>query len=764
MAPKFSKPEAGEANKPAAPEVGLQCQKCGEPTTLSQSLPNGRNALRRNCLECVSTDKWLSRCLKKPKDDTEVEAESQKERRQKAEETKKALGAMSPTEKASWYCKKKEERRTQERSHKRTFGTAVGYVEETSATKLTDQDKDVFETSELWCARQLSLKKFDTLAEAEAAFKAECNKPGARTLTKRGQTLLASFHGVEVLSGQEHALTHGVRQRADLTEEADLPDFKNEVESRTQRAQWRLQADREAFMEGTLEAPSTLLNVAQDIKKAKAAEAELEAQWMESLEITAANKKSEKKPTEYVVKSVAVESMGMQAAMERACQAMNDCMSRQKAMQCSAAEESTQLETDVMREEAKDWEAQCEACLPKIVQDIDKQKGSWQQALARGTAANNAQQIHDAAVQVAKDLKEWLHGCQPLKEYKDLIKNWKSFLAKCKAQSKKKDKAATKAQSSAMSSTKLSGSSSWNTLLLCKQAVDAAMNKPELHADTGVAWSLDKDLLAVSPPQEALPVVFSEGQTRSYCDCMMENEYYKFQKVWVSEQVKKMGGNCFVSAQITKAVVSKKIGTVWTKLVGDTALVWAQTADNAIRDLFVPQFFQQSQEACQAHLHTDFGLPDARLLFEGKCLLVGMPLSKVPGDELADKRAWLTATTWESFLATKTWSVSLQPGKGVVIPGDHCFLSVSLGEDCHGARCHMLLDGHACRTAPLCAKQVKDNASLGPLKTGKLVTFIEDLLANAASGPIDLPHLPPTRKAKKSGTAPAPEPVGGDAA
>lgn len=750
--------EPANAAGPANPEgqtlteggVNLNCQKCAQPTTLRESIPNGRNELRRNCLDCVSTDKWLLRASKKP---SGVESDQQKERREKAEATKSALTKMSPQEKSAWYQKQKDERKQQERGCKRTFSTGVGFVVDEEKQKFAEHELDVFETSEMWCGRMMTLKKFDTLEAAEAAFKLECKKSGAKTKVKRGETLLASFQGVQAKAGSSHSLSHGVRQRADLTEEADLQDFKDEVKSKAEKATWRLESDRQAFLEGTLQGHTPLLNVAQDMAKAKAIEAEMESQWMQTLEATAAQKKEENKKPTNPVKSVGVEAMGVEAAIQRSVQNMNDAVSRQKALQEQAKEDSNLLETEMLREEAREFQTKADGFLPLILEQIATKEKDWKQQLTASLEAKSAQDLHDLCLEIAKGLKDWLANSTSLKSFRDIVKEWRSWLAKCKASSKKKDKAATKAQSAAMSSAKLAVGSSWHNLGLCRQAIDKFANDGSLDRDFGIAWSLEKDLLLADPSQEICPVVLSEGQASSYCTEMANNEYFKFQKVWVAEQMKKQGASCFLSAVVTKTAVATKLGSLWGKLCGPEALSFLSgCSDNMVKELCVPQFFQQGDGTCHAHLHGDFGLPDVRLLFEGKAILAGLPLAKVPGESLAEKRSWLTSVTWDVFHRQVTWSVSLVPGKGVAIPGDHCFLSFSQGE-CHGGRVHLLRAPHASRTMKLCSDQVDDNAALQSLKTGRLLDCLTKALAVEKRGAPDSEARRPNPKRAKANSA-----------
>ena len=696
----------------------------------------------------------MNRLAQKPKDTNKVEAEEQKERREKAESTKQSLAKMSPAERTAWYTKQKEERRTQERGSKRTFSTGVGFCQEEETHKFGEKEKDVFETCEMWCARMMILKKYETLEEAETGFKNECKKATAKTKTVRGQTLLCSFQGLEVALGKEHSLVTGIRQRSDITEKADLQDFKDEVEARSSKAQWRLESDHRAFLEGSFVANTDILNVAQDLAKAKAIEAEQEAQWMETLEQTAANKKQEKKVDNAPKKSLGVETMAMEASMQRSAQAMTDCINRQKTLAFQASEESKLLETEQLRDEASQWEDRVQRKVPEVLKEVEDLKAGWKQSLQKGVQEKDPQKAHESSVEVAKDLKNWLQTGVALKEYKQEIKDWKAFLAKCKVQSRKKDKHATKASSATMSSGKLGSGCSWSGLPVCKQSVDALKSDANLLGDAGVAWSLDKDVLDVADLNtDCSPVVVSPAQAKPFCAQMTEHEYYTFQKIWVSEQKKKMTGPSFLSAQMTKATVSKKISTLWSKLTGRPNLAWLQSADNQVTEIFGPQFFQQGECVCQAHLHADFGLPEARLLFEGCAYLVGMPLSKVPGNTLHEKREWLMVATWASFMQHKTWSLVLTPDKGVVIPGDHLFLSISM-EESHGDRTHLLAKGHAYRTLKLCEEMVADNSALASLKTGKVLESLRQQLQEEEK---EIAVEPPAKRVKHD-AKPVPKP------
>ena len=712
----------------ATPEGGLVCLKCQEPTLLKDSIASGRNMLRRNCLECVSTDKWLTRCCRKPKP-TEVENDDQKERREKAEQLKTKITKMSSAEKAAWYVKQKEERRKQEKTSKRSFNNGVGFAQESQSTSLGNTEKDIMETCEDWCLRQMQLKRFDTLEAAQAGFKQECQKPGAKTTQRRGETLLQRFAGVEVDQTHRHVLDTGTRQRADIHDQDDLKAFQGEAEERMVRAQWRLDSDKQAMLEGTLKTPTQLLNIEADIERAKQQEQEMESLWMEQLETEAKNKQQSAtaKPVE---RSAGVEAMSFQACIAKTEQCMQEVVSRQQALLLGCTEECPRLDTELLQKEAQAFEDECNNFLPMIQTDIQALVERWNNVKQEHETNQDGHKLHEGQLQVSKDFKEWLSKCTPLCDLKAKIKAFRQWLTKSKSQAKKADKAAAQAKA-AVQSTKLGQVSSWNDATLCKQAGNAAAEASFAGDFTGFgnAWNLQTDLLGVSAEKEIRPVVFSAAQGKPFADDMLSHEYFKFQKVWVQEQMKKAAGAAWMSALVTKATVSKKLAQTWTKLLGeDTEHFLKNLGNAALTETFQPQFYQQVSKSCNLHLHGDFGLPDVRICLESTAFLMGAPLAKLQGGTLKEKRDSLLKLTFEGWNNLATWKVTFSPGKVVVIPGDHVFCSICAGGDeevHHGARIHLLSGEHAKRTLETCKMLVADNPLLGQMKTGALVQALE---------------------------------------
>lgn len=113
---------------------------------------------------------------------------------------------------------------------------------------------------------------------------------------------------------------------------------------------------------------------------------------------------------------------------------------------------------------------------------------------------------------------------------------------------------------------------------------------------------------------------------------MLGHEYFKFQKVWVQEQMKKAAGAVWMSALVTKASVSKKLAMTWNKLLGQETEHFLKNLGNVgLGETFQPQFYQQVSKSCHLHLHGDFGLPEVRLSLESTAFLMGAPLAKLQG-------------------------------------------------------------------------------------------------------------------------------------
>ena len=110
-----------------------------------------------------------------------------------------------------------------------------------------------------------------------------------------------------------------------------------------------------------------------------------------------------------------------------------------------------------------------------------------------------------------------------------------------------------------------------------------------------MAWNLQTDLLGVCADQDIRPVVFSAAQGKPFADDMLTHEYFKFQKVWVQEQMKKAAGAVWMSALVTIATVSKKLAQTWTKLLGQDTEHLKNLGNAALTETFQPQFYQLAQ-------------------------------------------------------------------------------------------------------------------------------------------------------------------------
>ena len=162
---------------------------------------------------------------------------------------------------------------------------------------------------------------------------------------------------------------------------------------------------------------------------------------MESLEQQAASadaSKAEKPAPGKALQSVSVEAMGLEAAIERNSQSMNDALARQKAMMVNCQEQTAQLETELMRDESKEHDAKVSELLPEVAEEIETLRSTWLEKKEKAVANKDAETIHNSCLEVAKDLKNWLANGDKFLSFKNSIKDWKNFLAKCKASANKK--------------------------------------------------------------------------------------------------------------------------------------------------------------------------------------------------------------------------------------------------------------------------------------------------------------------------------------
>ena len=239
-------------------ETDLRCIKCNEEVTLESSHASGRNALRRVCLECSATDRWLQRC-RKTKDKKGGESEKEKEARLSAEKVTLSLSKMSSEEKVSWYKKQKEERAENNGHRKRTFETAVGALTEAKKRLESQQDIDRWYRFKDWAAREVLL----TGAKPEdlpRLWKSETSKPGAITKVVRGELLLKEWTGCEDRLGSQHEMSASVKQRMDLLAKEDLERFQEISAGRLERGENLLSADRLVNSANNTRQESQLLN------------------------------------------------------------------------------------------------------------------------------------------------------------------------------------------------------------------------------------------------------------------------------------------------------------------------------------------------------------------------------------------------------------------------------------------------------------------------------------------------------------------------
>ena len=246
-------------------ETQLCCQKCRDPVLLENSHASGRNALKRVCTGCASTDKALQRSVKtKAKGDDETPAEA--EIRSKAEKVKAEVAKMSNDERADWYKKQKTKREAEGFSSKRrTFESGVGIVEENKTRSSGSENLNQWQRYRDWAVTERSITGC-VPEELPGRWKREIEKPTSETKTVNGEVLLKIWKGVEDRDGQKHSITAGLKQRCDLHSADDLEDFQTQGDMRLARGENILKADRLASDATGTTKETTLLQIQQDME------------------------------------------------------------------------------------------------------------------------------------------------------------------------------------------------------------------------------------------------------------------------------------------------------------------------------------------------------------------------------------------------------------------------------------------------------------------------------------------------------------------
>ena len=123
----------------------------------------------------------------KPKNDKE-ESEENRVRRLNANKVKEDLKKKSPEEKREWYLDQKASRAAEDQKKKRTFSSAVEHVEEGREAAVIKDDVNAYIR---WAATEMSMKVYNTLAEADSRscnslHKEEWGDLGAGNSRRRG--------------------------------------------------------------------------------------------------------------------------------------------------------------------------------------------------------------------------------------------------------------------------------------------------------------------------------------------------------------------------------------------------------------------------------------------------------------------------------------------------------------------------------------------------------------------------------------------------
>ena len=198
----------------------------------------------------------------------------------------------------------------------------------------------------------------------------------------------------------------------------------------------------------------------------------------------------------------------------------------------------------------------------------------------------------------------------------------------------------------------------------------------------GLAWSLKPDLLDEVPGRV---VAYPAARIKYVAPELRAMEYYDKKKQRM-KKVREQYKVCSASVAITTSAPARKVKSLIAKI--DKHAQAIEQATGGAGKALAPQFYQTERGASRVLLSTDYNLIEARILLEGSEHIFGVPLTHIPGFNLAEKRESLNkmdGATWLALATQYGFGVALQIGSCVFIPPDFAIVGIG-GDEQHGLR------------------------------------------------------------------------------
>ena len=218
-----------ERQRPPLQNVALVCMKCAEETTMLDSYPAGKNALRRNCNCCIATDKWYSRAAAPPRGKSTSTGESSTMK--EAKKVKANIQVLSDEDKKKFYKTEKRKREIESRNSKRSASDPEAFIEQSAVQGTIVDEVDHYVTFRTWATEKVFFRECKDMKEAERVWVLELMKPESKVIERRGQKLLGRFDGVKSTNRDAVLLTTGMKTAQNLHGRDDMEDAEREAET-----------------------------------------------------------------------------------------------------------------------------------------------------------------------------------------------------------------------------------------------------------------------------------------------------------------------------------------------------------------------------------------------------------------------------------------------------------------------------------------------------------------------------------------------------
>ncbi|CAE7508330.1 unnamed protein product [Symbiodinium natans] len=720
----------------------MKCLKCFVEVSLETSHASGRNALRRVCLDCSNTDRWLQRCKKTKGKSNETPKE--KELRENAEKVSASLGKMTAEEKAEWYKKQAAERQA-EGPRRRTFETAVGTLTEERTRHQKSEDVDKWWRFKDWAAREILVTGCKH-TDVKRLWDLELQKPGAITKVQRGETLLKDWAGQEDRLGSSHSVSAGMKQRMDLHRSEDLSRFQDQSSSRLERGESLLEADRLLNHSNNTNQESQLLRVQEDMEEAAKVRKEQEQRLYEEAEKAEEQRKArQQKPVK--LNSASLEHLQFEQSIERSVTSMDSYLRKLKNSFSGLVAEVKEAGVEGCPN-GKAELAEKQEKFKQLAENMEcfiRQKEHWQAEKDKSPPEeleNAAQHWNQLYMDVCRQVKNLATAERAtcLKTFMAQTRKWVSEFKKRNGKlAGKKAAASAKAAAVAAGSKQpiSSGPPSGTDTQMGADLLKSVTGAKAAGQDMGEVFNLSSpcfnimDWLCGKHPNSCLKIM--AAQTKSLRDEWLAMPYYGQQKEWVQELWKKDKKKVEVSlALVAKPALAGKIDRAWTGLLGTSAAAECLdiTTDADLQEVFQPCYWSFGKGMSKLFYSTDYGLTELKMVLEGSAFFMGraiFPSELESGlGAFCEKLRGMTAEAWIDECETSGWLTCAVAGEVVGIPAGHAYIQVC-EQETHGVR---ILKG--CRrglkyTVQLLDARVKEWPDLAGQRTGRLHTWLKSV-------------------------------------